>query len=399
VVRTIRALAIEDNPVDLAILMKVASRVEGDVRIAIEHRPGPAGVAEALRAGVDVVFLDYMLGDRDGLELLREVRAGGDETPVIFLTGAEDVHVASQAIRAGAFDYLLKSELTPDTLRRAVVHALRAREAEEEKRALERRVRYLERMDAVALFASGIAHDFNNLLTGILGWGSIALEDARPGADVEAIRKMVEAARKMGDLVAHLREAARRTERRLAAVPLGALAREVAGGLRAGAPAGITIDVACPPEGDVVVAGDRERLETAIRNLAVNGIEAMRGRGRLAIRVRRERPGPGDAAEPEAVVEVEDEGVGIAPEIADRIFDAYFTTKDEPTTKGLGLGLTLVHGIARSHGGRVEFTSRPCRTVFQLRLPCASSPAREGGGPDRGPAPGAAAPPRGGARA
>jgi signal transduction histidine kinase len=374
-VRVLRALVVEDDPLDLAVLEQVASRIDGDLRLEVVPCADPAAAPDRAREGFDVVLLDYQLGALDGLGVLEALRRSGDETPVIFVTGAEDVHVASRAIRAGAFDYLLKPELTPDALRHAVLGAVRAREAERERRALERRVRMLERMDAAALLAGGVAHDFNNILTGITGWAGIAVAEALPGADLEPLRHIAAAAERAGALVKKLLEATHGGgDDAVAPVPLASLARAVTDALAGEARPGIRVELEVPDGDPLVVPGDRDRLETAIRNLVLNGVEAMPSGGRLVVRLRREAPdlgtGAGVARRPAmAVVEVEDEGRGIRPEIRERIFDAYFTTKDAPSQKGLGLGLTLALRIARAHRGALDFESRPGRTVFRLKVP------------------------------
>jgi signal transduction histidine kinase len=370
--KKLRVLIVEDDPLDLAIMKKVASLVEGDFVLDVAHCGTPEAVAPMLASGFDVVLLDYMLGTADGLDLLKEIRKSGDETPAIFVTSAADVNVAAKAIRCGASDYLLKSELSPDALRRTIALAVQTREAELEQGVLEERVRRLERLDAVALFAGGIAHDFNNLLTGITGWGGIALGSLPIGVDREPIQRMLEAADRASELVLKLLDATRRTEAEVMPVSLEQVTRNVVASLRALDPSEIQITYDAPPGDRAIVLGDRKRLEIAIRNLAQNGIESMPQGGRLQIRLRCDRTSSsGDLTRerPVAAVEVEDSGAGIPPEIRDRIFDAYFSTKETPAKKGLGLGLTLVQGVARSHGGRVEVQSRPGSTTFRFIVP------------------------------
>jgi hypothetical protein len=399
-VRTLRALVVEDDPLDLAIIERLAARIEGDVRLETVPCADPKAALEAVRSGFDVVLLDHYLGAADGLEVLAALRAAGDETPVVFVTGAEDVHVASRAIQAGAFDYLLKNELTPDALRHAALGAVRSREADAERRVLARRIQTLERMDAAALVAAGIAHDFSNMLTGIAVWAGLALESAAEGGDAEPLRQIISLSERAGALVRTLVDATHPADGRFPPASLGGAARAAVDALRAEARPGIRVDLEPPPEGDLVVEGEPARLETAIRNLVANAGDAMPSGGRVAVRFRREERDPavgaGIARPPAmALLEVEDEGRGIRPEIRERIFDAYFTTKDEPSRKGLGLGLALALAIARAHRGTLDFESAPGRTVFRLRIPLARADAA--GAKRADPAPGAA-PPAPGAR-
>ncbi|HEU4508843.1 MAG TPA: ATP-binding protein, partial [Pyrinomonadaceae bacterium] len=114
---------------------------------------------------------------------------------------------------------------------------------------------------------------------------------------------------------------------------------------------------------------DPARIEDAVLNLVLNGIEAIEGSGRVTVCLRR---GPGrQDANGEALIEVTDTGRGIPPEIRDRIFEPLFTTK----TQGTGLGLAAVRRTAAACHGRISFTSKVGRgSKFVLALPLRSQP-------------------------
>jgi signal transduction histidine kinase len=110
-------------------------------------------------------------------------------------------------------------------------------------------------------------------------------------------------------------------------------------------------------------------------NLIDNAADALQGKGEIIVRTRRQ-----DGA---VTVEVEDNGPGVPPEIASRVFTLFFTTK--PLGKGSGQGLNISYGIVRRHGGEITFTSRPGKTVFAVRIPivpprpAAAQPAQKEG--------------------
>jgi len=104
--------------------------------------------------------------------------------------------------------------------------------------------------------------------------------------------------------------------------------------------------------------GDRDLLQQAILNVVVNGVDAMPEGGRLRIQVRQ--------AGGECLVVVDDEGPGIPPEIQDKIFNLYFSTKG----KGSGIGLAIAFRVVQLHNGTIDFTSEPGRgATFRLRFP------------------------------
>jgi two-component system NtrC family sensor kinase len=115
--------------------------------------------------------------------------------------------------------------------------------------------------------------------------------------------------------------------------------------------------------GDDGVECDPEQIEQAMVALLVNAVEAMSDGGRLVVRTAADSEGPEQVR-----ISVTDTGVGIAPDVLPRIFDPFFSTKDE--TKGVGLGLAVVYGIVRRHEGRIDVASRPGHgTTFIITLP------------------------------
>ena len=147
----IRILIVDDSDDDIALFRHVLARSLPETPVHLAHADAMAPALEQLQqASYDVLFLDYQLGPETGLDMLREVRARGVETPVIFLTGHGDEQVAVQAMRNGACDYLSKSKLDASTLQRSLRFALslaehhtRLQQAQAELRAREQRFRAL----------------------------------------------------------------------------------------------------------------------------------------------------------------------------------------------------------------------------------------------------------------
>ena len=113
------------------------------------------------------------------------------------------------------------------------------------------------------------------------------------------------------------------------------------------------------------VTGDPAQLHQALLNLLMNAMQAMPRGGRLRVRLARARR-PADGGAAPVLILIADSGAGIAPEVAGRIFDPFYTTREA----GTGLGLPIADKIVREHGGIIRFTSRPGHgACFAVILP------------------------------
>jgi two-component system cell cycle sensor histidine kinase/response regulator CckA len=240
------------------------------------------------------------------------------------------------------------------------------RQAEKERQDLETRLRQAQKMEAIGQLTGGIAHDFNNLLTSIMGYVTLAgeresaLGDARLGGYLAQAQRSCERAR---DLIQQMLMFSRGHRGSPRSVPLAAVVRGAIATLRAGLPDTMEIsadldDQACP------VHVDPAQVEQVLLNLSINARDAMGGSGSLRIGVRELSPeglvcsGCRRALDGHFVaLVVEDDGCGIEPEVVERIFEPFFSTKE--TGKGSGMGLAMVHGIVHEHGGHVVVQSSP----------------------------------------
>jgi PAS domain S-box-containing protein len=246
------------------------------------------------------------------------------------------------------------------------------KEAETEAARLESQLRQAHKMEAIGTFASGIAHDFNNMNAAISGFAELALEET-PG-DTQAkkyMREVLAISHRAADLIRQILLFSLQTPPVRRAIRLWLVAEEVATLIKATLPPNIEVHKESLASDDRSMV-DPAQIHQVLLNLCANGIHSMHERGgRLTIRMENEAPGAtGAAGERRIMVSIEDTGHGIPEEVRERMFEPFFTTK--PTGRGSGLGLSVVHGIIRNHGGEIRVSSKVgVGSTFTVLLPAA----------------------------
>jgi len=221
-------------------------------------------------------------------------------------------------------------------------------------------------MEAIGHLAGGIAHDFNNILTSVMGYVVLAAERQEDLGDARLARYLDQAQQactRARDLIQKMLTFSRGRGGEARPLSLAPLVKEAVKLLRSTLPATVElqtqIEAELPP-----VRLDPVQVEQVLLNLCINARDAMKGSGRITVRVRMagavehicascRMPVKGTRME----FSVEDSGPGIAPELLDRIFEPFFSTKE--VGKGSGMGLSSVHGIVHEHGGHIVVDSAP----------------------------------------
>ncbi|BBO90100.1 response regulator [Desulfosarcina ovata] len=256
---------------------------------------------------------------------------------------------------------------------------------EADKEKLETQLRQAQKMEALGTLAGGIAHDFNNILTAVLGYSELGLQDLGPQhpfyTKLQAINHAGSRARA---LVKQILSFSRMQEQLQAPLKISPILKEVLKLLQSSLPASIRITTAI--KADRTVLGDPTQIHQIIMNLCTNAYHAMQMQGG-ELRVSLEEVAIDAAETPSAVdlppgpylcLTVADTGTGINPAIIDRIFDPYFSTKDK--SKGTGLGLAVVHGIVKRHGGSITVESKVnAGSCFTVLLPICADTSTENG--------------------
>ncbi|MBF2070333.1 hybrid sensor histidine kinase/response regulator [Fischerella thermalis] len=441
----------------------------------------------------DVYLVDYRLGDGNGLELLREAIAHGCTAPIIFLTGQGDREIDIEAMKAGAADYLEKSQLAAPLLERSIRYALERKQNEQkireqaalldvatdaifvqdldgkilfwnkaaehlykwkkeeaigkkaselwqekdlsklqvalsilmknrawegelqqitttgqeitvesrwtlvkdfdnttqcflvvntditQKKLLESQFLRAQRLESIGTLASGIAHDLNNVLAPILMTAQLLESQLNDERSKRLLPILINNAKRGANLVKQVLSFTRGMEGDRTLLQLKHIVREIQQVIRETFPKSIDVYTSIPPS-LWTIYGDATQLHQVLMNLCVNARDAMPNGGTLTICAENflvdenyARMHLDAQVGAYVAITVADTGVGIAPEIIDRIFEPFYTTKE--FGKGTGLGLSTVLGIVKSHGGFVSVYSEIGKgSQFKVFLPAQQTP-------------------------
>jgi PAS domain S-box-containing protein len=247
-----------------------------------------------------------------------------------------------------------------------------------DKNALEKQVIRAQKSEAIGTLAGGIAHDFNNILGGIIGYTELALYRNPAAIDPKIkgyIERVLEGGNRAKKLVQQILRFSRNTDTVMGPINLIPLVKETLLLLQSTLPKTITFEKNIAADPDKIL-GDSTQIHQVIMNLATNAYHAMRETGGIlsvtiinttllsAKRFMTMTIPPGEYIK----ITIADTGCGMSPEIVERIFEPYFTTKG--VDEGTGLGMAVVAGIVKSHKGLIEIeTALGKGSVFDIYFP------------------------------
>lgn len=257
----------------------------------------------------------------------------------------------------------------------SIVNLQSLKEAESERKVLEARLHQSQRLESIGTLAGGVAHDFNNMLASIMGFTELSIEDIGDNPDIVSnLQEVLRAGRRAKELIQQILAFSREQDQDFRPMAMRPVINEALKLLRASLPTTIEIT----PKLDKIdpIMGDPTQIHQILMNLATNAGHSMRATGgcikvslsqcqldRAFLRQHPDLP-PGHYA----CLEVKDTGSGMTPMVLERIYDPFFTTKDK--SEGTGLGLSVVHGIIKSHQGMIMVESAPGKgTTFRIYLP------------------------------
>ncbi|MGE3354751.1 MAG: PAS domain S-box protein, partial [Planctomycetota bacterium] len=242
------------------------------------------------------------------------------------------------------------------------------RRAERVRAQLESQLRQAQKMEAIGTLAGGIAHDFNNILAVILGTVEMLMQESGRGEEERAGLGAVGQAATRGSMLVHqILTFSRSQQPDLRPLHLDAIVTEVCAMLRSSLPAGVELRASCGGGSSSTILGDTTQLHQCIVNLCTNAAHAYgegAGAGLVELRVGHQHVHQltpvGSATMPPGryvTLAVTDRGVGMAPQVMERMFEPFFSTR--PPDQGSGLGLAVVHGVVTGHRGAIAVASSP----------------------------------------
>ena len=371
-------LLIEDNEGDYVIIRELLSETYGDA-LQLEWTPSAdEGLAAIIENSYDIYLVDYRLGKRDGVELVRKGVAGGCRAPLILLTGMASRTTDLEAMSAGAADYLVKGELTAPLLDRSIRYAVTRYKLlatkTEANELLRRKNEKLAALYGTAHnFVDDLSHEFRTPLTVIKEYASI-LQDGLAGEVNEEQESFLEIIiNRVQDLTVMVNDMLdmSRLESGLIGVSRSSnrveeiLAHVLPEFERKSESTGCPLRVDVPSDLPAVYC-DFEKVGRVIINLVVNAFKYAGDGREVSIWARH------DAEQSVVVVGVTDKGPGIPPAELETIFARFKQLEGDirSSTKGFGLGLNIVRELVHLNFGEVWVDSElGVGSTFSFSIP------------------------------
>ncbi|MBI5368304.1 MAG: response regulator [Planctomycetes bacterium] len=382
---TFRILLVEDN-VNYHILTRRALEAE-HIPCEIETAVSGDDCLERLtHCSYDLILLDYSLPGMDGLRLLKELRARNYLLPVVMVTGMGNEEIAVQAMKLGAYDYLVKSDklvYTVPLIVRKVMERVKLENSLRETAQAKSRLEELDRLKSE--FISNVSHELRTPLVSISGYAELLIEE-KMGPITDKQRRALEISmrnirRLKGIIDSLILYAGLEAKRRpLARMPF-ALQHAITEAVESFRPDCQKKDILLStelPAAPLMVFADESLFDQVLANLLGNALKFTEIGGRIIVRAERAE---GNCA----AIHVVDTGCGIPRHMQHHVFERFWQADGSMTRKfgGIGLGLAIVKEILDAHQCPISVASEEGKgTTFTFTLPLAG--AAEPGGKSAG---------------
>lgn len=337
----------------------------------------------------ELVLLDYMMPDMDGLSALQQIKSRFPDTYVVMLTGKGSEEVAVELMKNGASEYILKPFNNRNLVER-LENVLRIREIELHNRELQKQQEQLlfeieqwnlelqkrvreksealhnaqeeiaqsEKLAAMGYLSAGMAHEIRNPLNSISLFVQLMRQTTTEPDQLEHQAKILKEVDRIDSIIRKLLDASRRTRVISSNVQINQV---IDNAIEAFSPQIETRKIQVDRQYHSIpspITADPAELEQIFTNLFLNALDAMSRGGRLTIELFEK--------EGRVIVRVSDSGTGIAADVLHGIFEPFFSTK----SRGTGMGLPVAQRIARMYEGNIEVEySSPEGTTFRLEFP------------------------------
>ena len=411
-------LIVDDNEDSRMILKKILESDEHTVEVAIN---GEKALNMAKESPPDMIISDILMPVMDGFQLCRKVKCNKDLNHILFIfytatyTEEKDEELA---LKMGA-DKFIRKPVEPDEFIKIVQGVIGDMEkgkvkpkkadlgeekevfslynqrlvkklenkmldlereikqrklAEEKRKKLEEELQQAQKMEAIGTLAGGIAHDFNNILYSIIGYTELTMDDVPEGSLAQKnLTEVLKGALRAKDMVRQILAFSRKDDIQKKPVKIQPVVKEALKLFRASIPTTIEIRQSIDEDCGPVLAASTQ-IHQIVMNLATNAYQAMQEKGGLLELTLMEEEIGSDDSNPDLhpgrylKLTVSDTGHGMNSVVMKKIFDPYFSTKGPG--EGTGMGLAVVHGIVKSHGGNITVYSKLGEgTIFHVYLP------------------------------
>ena len=367
--KALQVLLVEDNAGDARLLREMFATERPESVEVIHVLRMSEALIHLAKGGVDVVLLDMGLPDEHGLDTVRRAHAAAPDVPLIVLTGLDDEALATEAMKEGAQDYLIKGQIENRALPRALRHAIERQHMQAEADLV-----WVHQVQFKDEFLSHVSHELRSPLTAIYLFVTILLDrlvgDISPKQH-KYLESILTNVKQLQAMINDLFEVTRvQTGKLLIEAQRTSVYDAIVYAVNtlqgAAATKGITLSSDVNRQLPSVCA-DPTRVRQILIILVDNAIKFTPPDGAAQVRARVLESNPSLV-----ILEVSDSGCGISPDMTDRIFERHFQASD-PTLagrKGLGLGLYICRELVMRQGGQIWAKSAPGRgAVFSVTLP------------------------------
>jgi CheY-like chemotaxis protein len=344
-------LLVDDQPINVQLLKRALEKADIHVEVACN---GKECLASTIEQRPDLILLDIMMPEMDGIEVCRRLRAN-DETksiPIIFITARSNREIKLEGLEAGAVDFITKPIDLQETIAR-VKTQLRVQSIYRRNLELQERLAESRQTAAVGAITQGIAHNLNNLLGVAVGYIDL-IKNNHENADLvlRSNSRMETSVVRMVEIVRQLNTIASMERLTLTTLHLQAMLEECVARFKIESENGTTVTID-NPLGDIALEANGEVFESILIRLLINAWESYAPDAEVkGIMIKTsivESP-----MLKRLVISVIDEGNGIDKAVKDHIFDPFVSSKP---SVGRGMGLTIARHSARNLGGDLTIES------------------------------------------
>lgn len=361
-------------------IREVTSHVIKDQGFAVyTAEDGVVGLDMVESVSPQIVVTDVKMPRMGGIELLRKVKERFEDIEVIVITAFGEMNLAIEALQLDASDFINKP--IDDTALKLALS--RAKERYQSRRNLKEYARFLEKKNldqarllhrdkliSLGRLSASVVHEINNPISGILNYAHLMnrmiKKDDGTGMDMEKFSRYLDIieseSSRISEIVSSLLTFSRKSKLAFAEIDVKTLLEKCAllceHKLEL---SGIELSMEIEPDLKPI-NGDFNQIQQSIINLVFNAVDAIGSHGKIEISAMNK------TEHGQVWIVIRDNGKGIEPDELNRIFEPFYTTKDEGY--GVGLGLSIIFGIMDRHGGSIEADSKPGEgTAFTLRFP------------------------------